>query len=90
MDAARAMTTGVAFCTSAEAAAEGAEALVIVTEWEAFRALDFSALKQTMARPLLVDLRNVYSAEHVEPYGFSYVGVGRPRAKAGTKAMAAE
>jgi len=48
-----------------------------VTEWEQFRALDFARLKQTMERPVLVDLRNIYRPEEVTRHGFSYESVGR-------------
>jgi UDPglucose 6-dehydrogenase len=58
--------------------AEGAEALVIVTEWNMFRALDFERLRGIMAAPVLVDLRNIYRREEVARYGFAYSCVGRP------------
>jgi UDPglucose 6-dehydrogenase len=60
--------------------ARGAHALVIVTEWDAFRALDFERLSLLVERPVLVDLRNVYRASEVRERGFAYAGVGRPRA----------
>ena len=58
--------------------AEGAEALVIVTEWNMFRALDFERLRGIMAAAVLVDLRNIYRREEVARYGFAYSCVGRP------------
>jgi UDPglucose 6-dehydrogenase len=61
---------------NAYACAEGADALVIVTEWEQFRALDVARLKQIMARSVVVDLRNVYRPDDMAKYGFTYVGVG--------------
>ena len=67
------------FATDAYDCAAGASALVIVTEWEQFRALDFDRLKKVMAKPVLVDLRNVYRPEQAARYGFSYEGIGRPR-----------
>jgi len=67
----------VTFCQDAYSCAEGASALVIVTEWEQFRALDFGRLKTVMARPVLVDLRNIYSPEEIVRHGFAYTGVGR-------------
>ena len=67
----------VAFCEDAYSCAEGASALVIVTEWEQFRALDFARLKGVMTRPVLVDLRNIYRAEEMERHGFAYESVGR-------------
>src|SRR5665213_1130223 len=77
MEQARKLMPDVTYCGSAYECAEGASALVIVTEWEEFRALDFERLKKVMARPLLVDLRNVYSAEEVMRHGFGYESVGR-------------
>jgi len=67
----------VMFCQDAYSCAEGASALVIVTEWEQFRALDFARLKDVMARPVIVDLRNIYSPEEVARHGFTYTSVGR-------------
>jgi len=78
MEAAKALVTDVAFGADAYAIAEGADALVIVTEWEAFRALDFPRLKGLMKDPVLVDLRNVYSRDLIARYGFRYVSIGRP------------
>lgn len=62
---------------SAYAAAEGADAVVIVTEWDPFRALDLDRLKGLMARPVLVDLRNIYRPEDMAARGFEYSGIGR-------------
>jgi UDPglucose 6-dehydrogenase len=53
--------------------------LVIVTEWEQFRALNFDRLKTVMAQPVLVDLRNVYRPEEIVRHGFVYESVGRAR-----------
>ena len=75
---ARSMLEGVAFGTDAYDVARDADALVIVTEWNAFRAMDFRRLKQVMRVPLLIDLRNIYRKEEVREEGFAYVGVGRP------------
>ncbi|OYW32407.1 MAG: hypothetical protein B7Z45_09395 [Azorhizobium sp. 12-66-6] len=58
--------------------AEGADCLVIITEWDAFRALDFDRLKQIMAQPVLVDLRNIYVPSEMADLGFRYESVGRP------------
>ena len=60
-------------------AARGADALVIVTEWNEFRNLNLTHLKQVMRRPVLCDLRNIYDPDEVEAAGLSYVGVGRGR-----------
>jgi UDPglucose 6-dehydrogenase len=76
---AKAVIENAAFCKDAYDCAQGASALVIVTEWEQFRALDFERLKQVMAQPVLVDLRNIYPPDEVARYGFVYEGVGRAR-----------
>lgn len=59
-------------------AAKGADALVIVTEWDVFRALDLPRLKDAMNNPVLVDLRNIYNRDRVEEMGFAYSSIGRP------------
>ena len=59
-------------------AAQGADALVIVTEWDAYRALDLKRLKQEMKAPVIVDLRNIYKADEMIANGFRYISVGRP------------
>jgi len=77
VDAARRMMPDLTYCKDAYEAATGADAVVIVTEWDAFRALDLPKLKATMAAPVLVDLRNVYRRDDVEGAGFAYTAVGR-------------
>jgi UDPglucose 6-dehydrogenase len=77
MEQARRVLGNVAFCNDAYSCAEGASALVIVTEWEQFRALDFDRLKTVMTQPVLVDLRNVYRPDEMARRGFVYEGVGR-------------
>jgi len=79
MEQAKPFMKDVTFCNDAYACAEGASALVIVTEWEQFRALDFKRLKTIMAQPVLVDLRNIYLPEEVARHGFVYESVGRVR-----------
>jgi len=69
----------IEFALSAEAAAEGADALVIVTEWDEFRALDLSDLARRMRGKVLVDLRNIYRRSEAQEAGFAYFGVGRGR-----------
>ena len=78
MALARTITNNVAFAENAYTCAEGAHALVLVTEWEAFRALDFGRIRDLLKTPILVDLRNVYRAEEVSREGLSYTGIGRP------------
>jgi UDPglucose 6-dehydrogenase len=69
----------VAFCEDAYDCATGAHALVIVTEWEQFRALDLEEMASIMASSVIVDLRNIYSSEEVTRNGFHYCGIGRPK-----------
>lgn len=64
-------------CQDAYDAAKGADALVLVTEWNQFRNLDFGQLKGLLRHPIMIDLRNVYDPERVASYGFYYVSVGR-------------
>jgi len=71
--------TGIEFAASAEAAAAGADALVIVTEWDEFRGLDLEKIAETLRGKVLVDLRNVYDPIEAEEAGLSYYGVGRGR-----------
>ena len=78
MTAARAMLHDVHFSGNAYDAATGAHALVIITEWDAFRALDFRKLATVMQAKVLVDLRNVYRPEDVTSQGYAYSGIGRP------------
>ncbi len=68
----------VSYAANPYEAATGADALVLVTEWDQFRALDFGRLRAVMAAPVLVDLRNVYSREEMARHGFRYTSVGRP------------
>ncbi|WP_137177522.1 UDP-glucose/GDP-mannose dehydrogenase family protein [Roseomonas sp. AR75] len=76
MEQAKKELTDVTYATDAYDCAHGADALVLITEWDAFRALDLARLKQRMAAPVLVDLRNVYRAEEMARHGFQYSRVG--------------
>ena len=77
MEQAAQLLQGVTYCSDAYEALEGASAAVIVTEWDAFRALDFTRMGELLADRLLVDLRNIYDREEVERHGFRYLAVGR-------------
>lgn len=79
MDQARKVFDNVTFCDSPYECAKACHALVIVTEWEQFRALDLKALSTAMATPVVVDLRNIYSPDEVTKNGLLYCGVGRPQ-----------
>ncbi len=75
MEQAKAILPDVAYCDGPYSCADGADGVVIVTEWEQFRALDFNRMKQRMACTLLVDLRNIYSSDEMKDHGFLYVGI---------------
>ena len=77
MEQARPLMDKVTFCTDPYECVEGAQALVIVTEWDAFRALDMKRVKAALAAPVVVDLRNIYRPEEMRRLGFTYVSVGR-------------
>jgi UDPglucose 6-dehydrogenase len=70
-------TPAVTVCKSAEQAARGADALVIVTEWNEFRSPDFPTLKRLLKQPVIFDGRNLYDPELLAGYGFEYYPVGR-------------
>jgi len=76
MEQAKPQLPDVVYCHSAYEAAEDVDAVVIATEWEQFRALDLDRLHAVMARPVIVDLRNVYRVEQMRRASFRYVGVG--------------
>ena len=76
MEQARKLVSGVEFANGPYECAAGADALVIVTEWDAFRALDLKRLGETLKSRVLVDLRNIYRPEEVRRLGFEYAGVG--------------
>jgi UDPglucose 6-dehydrogenase len=77
MEIAKTMMPAVTYCGDAYEAATGADAVVIVTEWDTYRALDLSRLAKVMTGQVMVDLRNVYRAADVEKAGFAYSSIGR-------------
>jgi UDPglucose 6-dehydrogenase len=78
MEQAKPLMPDIAYCDGPYSCAEGAHALVLVTEWEQFRALDFKRLKAIMASAVFVDLKNVYQPADVAEAGFVYESIGRP------------
>jgi UDPglucose 6-dehydrogenase len=78
MAQARLELPAITYCDSPYSCAAKADALVIVTEWEQFRALDLARLKAEMTRPVIVDLRNIYRPDEMAEHGFIYDSVGRP------------
>ena len=77
MEQAQPLMPEVTMCDDPYTAIEGADATVIVTEWDAFRALDLDRVKTLAKAPVLVDLRNIYSPEDVRARGFTYESIGR-------------
>ena len=77
MEGARALMPAVEMTGDAYAAIEGADAVVIATEWDAFRALDLARVKALAKAPLIVDLRNIYRPRQMRDAGFTYISVGR-------------
>jgi UDPglucose 6-dehydrogenase len=78
MEQAKQVLTNVTYCQGAYDCIENADAAVVVTEWEQFRALDLERVKSLMACPVIVDLRNIYRPEDMKKRGFAYIGVGKP------------
>jgi UDPglucose 6-dehydrogenase len=74
---ARSMLPDIEFAENAYACLEGADAAVVITEWDEFRALDLARVKAAMATPVIVDLRNIYPVKTMKALGFRYVCVGR-------------
>jgi UDPglucose 6-dehydrogenase len=77
MERAQALVPDVQYVKDAYEVASGADALVLVTEWNEFRHLDFARLKQVMRRPVMIDGRNIYDPEVMRGLGFTYRGIGR-------------
>ncbi len=81
MPACKPLYPTVAFCDNAYEAARGAEALVLCTEWNQFRKLELDRLHELLARPLVIDLRNLYEPEKMAAANFEYISIGRPVAR---------
>jgi UDPglucose 6-dehydrogenase len=90
MDNARQIFPHIAYFDDPYSCAAGADALVIVTEWEQFRALDLERLRETMRGTSFIDLRNVYRPDEATRHGFDYVSIGRSAMRAFERAAAAE
>ncbi|MGH8174530.1 MAG: UDP-glucose dehydrogenase family protein, partial [Rhodanobacteraceae bacterium] len=78
MEAAAKLLPNVTFCSGPYEAAKDASVLVLITEWDVYRALDLAMLKAALLAPVIVDLRNVYVPSEVAAKGFRYVSIGRP------------
>ena len=82
IDEARNLMPDLVYCDDAYEAAEGADALVLLTEWNEFRALDLTRVGRLLAEPLVIDLRNIYQPAEMAGAGLSYVSIGRPERRA--------
>ena len=72
------LLSNVDYCEGAYECIEGSDAVVIITEWNEFRALDMGRIKTLLKTPILVDLRNIYRPESIKAWGFTYANIGRP------------
>jgi UDPglucose 6-dehydrogenase len=77
MAEAKKLLSNIEYADDEYAAVTGADALVFVTEWNQFRALDLARIRDLMATPKVADLRNIYDPEDMKELGFQYIGVGR-------------
>ncbi|HUR96467.1 MAG TPA: UDP-glucose/GDP-mannose dehydrogenase family protein [Pyrinomonadaceae bacterium] len=77
MDEAKHFVNGIEYASDEYDAIDGADALVIITEWNQFRALDMEKVKRLLKAPKIADLRNIYEPSDMRDLGFDYVGVGR-------------
>ncbi|MGZ7031750.1 MAG: UDP-glucose dehydrogenase family protein [Thermoanaerobaculia bacterium] len=77
MERSRTIFEDVTYCDDAYATAQGADALVLATEWNEFRALNFERIRKAMNAPNVIDLRNVYDPSRMRALGFEYTSVGR-------------
>ena len=77
MDEAKLVIDGVSWCEGVYDAIQGSELLVILTEWNEFRALDLKRVKEAMLKPVMVDLRNIYNPDEMAAAGFDYYCIGR-------------
>jgi UDPglucose 6-dehydrogenase len=78
MEGCKPLFPAVIYCENAYETAEGADALVIVTEWNQFRKLELDRLLELLRQPVVIDLRNLYDPEKMAAAGFQYVSIGRP------------
>jgi UDPglucose 6-dehydrogenase len=77
MEKAKALVPSITYCSDPYQAAEGAEAILVVTEWDEFRNIDWARLRTLMERPLILDGRNMFEPSEVAAQGFQYISVGR-------------
>ena len=76
-DNARKLIPDIIYCRNAYEAARGADALLIITEWNEFKQLNLGKIKKLMKTPIIIDGRNIYDRKKLEQIGFKYIGMGR-------------
>ena len=77
LDEARKIFNNIEYCKDSYQAADGSDALVLITEWNQFRNLDLVKLKESLRLPIIIDLRNIYEPQRMKEMGFKYTSVGR-------------
>jgi UDPglucose 6-dehydrogenase len=87
---ANAVLPNINYCANPYQAAHGADAVLIVTEWEEFRAIDWHRLATVVERQLIIDGRNVFEPTEITRHGFQYISIGRPSRSADGKDAKAE
>jgi UDPglucose 6-dehydrogenase len=90
MDEAKKLMPEIVYCQDAYQTMEGADALILLTEWNEFRGLDLGRARDLLASPLVIDLRNIYQPAEMAAAGLSYLSIGRPaqRARPALRALA--
>ena len=78
LEKARVILPNITYCATPYEAAQGADAVLLVTEWDEFREIDWNRLKNVVEHPLIVDGRNMFDAKDVTSHGFHYIGIGQP------------
>jgi len=78
MEEAKKLLSGITYCDDTYSTLTGADCAVIITEWNEFRALDITRMKSLLAKPVVVDLRNVWDPAEMRDAGFTYISIGRP------------
>jgi len=81
MEKAKDILEKVQFCKDSYDVCKGADCLLIITEWDEFKELDFLKIKKLLKRPLIIDGRNIYEPDNLQKLGFSYIGIGRGQRK---------
>ena len=85
MDEGKKLLSDIKWCSNSYEAMENADILVILTEWNQFRALDLGRIKKLLKNPVIVDLRNIYDPDAMLAEGFKYYCIGRPVAGVGSE-----